>query len=165
MSDEDVIKKLQTQRRVLPQSELDLALMTTNSVWGQPEINPELRERLNKIYTATDQEGKTEIAISSLWGLLGFYTRDLRLANLSSITGELLYCQYFLDLANDMLQAGMIDAFIICLSRVATQIELSQSKGGFLRKKMSTFTTEHITGEKEPPKKSLFGIRKKEGNK
>lgn len=151
------------QVRVLPKSELDLALMTTNSVWGQPEVSPELKTRLNKYFDCKDEDGKEGVSIESLWGLLGFYTRDMRLANLSVLNGELAYCQYYLDLANDFLQASMVEPFVICLSRVATILELSQSKGGFLRRKMNTFTQESISGEMEPPKKNLFGARKKEG--
>lgn len=136
--------------------------MTTDSVWGKPEVSPELRNRLNKYFLTENEQGKKEVTIESLWGLLGFYTRDMRLANLSSFNGELEYCQYHLDLANDFLQAQQVESFVICLSRVATMLELSQSKGGFLRRKMNTFTQEHYTGEMEPPKKSLFGGKKKE---
>ena len=78
-----ISKNQQTQKRVLPQSELDLALMTTDSVWGKPEVSPELKEKLNQIYKAQNEDGTTEDYISSLWGLLSYYTRDMRLANLS----------------------------------------------------------------------------------
>lgn len=150
-------------KRVLPFNELDFNLMTTDSVWGKSEVPKELKDRLNKIYRSKNEEGKEEDVIESMWGLLGFYTRDMRLANLNTILGEVSYCQYFLDLANDLLQAGMVDPFIISLSRVATVLELSQSKGGFLRRKMNTFTQEKITKD-EPPKKSLFGGQKKGGD-
>lgn len=160
------------QRRVLPQSELDFNLMTTNAVWGMPEVSQELKERLNKYFSVKDEKtkkqmydkvGRPVVTSQSLWGLLGFYTRDMRLANLNPWLGELQYCQYYLDLANDFLQANLIEPFLISLSRVATILELSQSKGGFLRKKMNTFTQETIKKD-EPPKKSLFGAsKKKEG--
>jgi hypothetical protein len=54
----------------------------------------------------------------------------------------------------------MIEPFLICLSRVATLLEISQSKGGFLRKQMNTLRMENMQGEIEPPKKSLFGVGK-----
>lgn len=151
----------QQQRRTLPQNDLDLALMTTDSVWGKSEVPLELRNRLAKYYES-GEDGNKKITMESLWGLLGFYTRDMRLANLSSWNGEFTYCQYFLDLAGDYLQANMVEPFMICLSRVATVLELSQSKGGFLRRKMNTFTQESIHREDEPPKKSLFGTGKKQ---
>lgn len=145
------------QRRAPPQNELDLVLMTTESVWGKQEVSSEIKERLNKFFLTQDEEGNEGYTIGNLWGLLGYYTRDMRLANLNPLTGEVKYCQYYLDLAGDFLQAGMIEPFIICLSRVATELELSQSKGGFLRRKMSTFTHEQIHQEIEPPKRKLFG--------
>ena len=154
----------QQQRRVLPQSDLDLALMTTDSVWGKAEVAPELRARLHKYFLEQGGDGEQKITAESLWGLLSFYTRDMRLANLSTWNGELQYCQYFLDLAGDFLQANMVEPFLISLSRVATILELSQSKGGFLRRKMNTFTQENIQNQLEPPKKSLFGAGKKGEN-
>lgn len=154
----------QPMRRTLPQNDLDLALMTTDSVWGKAEVPPELRSRLNKYFRVQDKDGNKGVTVESLWGLLGFYTRDMRLANLSAWNGELQYCQYYLDLANDLLQANMIEPFMITLSRVATILELSQSKGGFLRRKMNTFTQEQINRQDEPPKKSLFGGSNKKQN-
>lgn len=151
------------QKRPVPQSELDFHMMTTNSMWGNQEVSPELREKLSK-KIKVNEDGSAQVSKSSLWGLLGFYTRDLRLGNLASWNGEVYYCQYYLDLANDMLQADMIEPFLICLSRAATMLELSQSKGGFFRRLMNTLRMENISGEMEPPKKQLFGkSNKKEG--
>ncbi len=155
----------QQQKRVLPQSELDFHLMTTDSVWGKADVSHELKVKLEKYFSVKDANGKPlfdekgnpVVNAESLWGLLGFYTRDMRLANLSSWNGEVEYCQYYLDLANDFLQAQMCEPFLICLSRVATMLELSQSKGGFLRRQMNTLRTEAMHGEFEPPKKQLFG--------
>jgi len=157
------------QKRILPRNELDFNLMTTEGEWGKDYINSSLEERLNKYFISKDQKGlnifdKEGNLIgnkSSLWDMLGFYTKDMRLANLSYLNNEVQYCQYFLDLAGDMLQADMIEPFIICLSRVATILELSQSKGGFLRRRMHTLTSENFQNELEPQKKSLFGIGKK----
>jgi hypothetical protein len=70
----------------------------------------------------------------------------MRLANLSK--DELRYCQHFIDLAGDLLQDGKRTAFVIGLSRAVTVLELSQSKGGFLRKRFGTFTKEeHRVGD------------------
>lgn len=151
----------QKGKRLLPQSELDLALLTTNSVWGQPEVSAELQNRLNKFFKVKTQDGKEGYTIESLWGLLGYYTRDIRFGNLSVFNGEVEYTKYYLDLAGDFLQAQMVEPFLICLSRVATVLELSQSKGGFLRRRMNTFSQEVTHQELEPPKKSLFGGQKK----
>ena len=149
-------------KRLLPRSDLDFNLMTTDSVWGSPYINSDLKKRVTRYFKQTDSSGAESITKENLWGLLGFFTRDMRLANLSVINGEMNYCQYYLDLANDFLQAEMIEPFLICLSRVATVLELSQSKGGFLRRRMNTFTSEHFQSELEPVKKSLFGSKSKQ---
>lgn len=165
---QDPTQPQQNMRRQIPQNELDLNMMTTDSVWGKTEVPPELKARLKQLYKVVgvdDETGKLteEVTQESMWGLLGFYTRDMRLANLSDkvYNNEIIYCQYYLDLAGDFLQANMIKPFLISLQRVATILELSQSKNGFLRRRMNTITQESHYREEEPPKKSLFGV----GNK
>ncbi len=157
-----MVDEQKTDKRVLPKSDLDFNLMTTDSVWGSSHINSDLKDRVSKYFRYVDEEtGEAKVTRESMWGLLGFYTRDMRLANLGVISGEMDYCRYYLDLAGDFLQAEMIEPFLICLSRVATVLELSQSKGGFLRRRMNTFTSEHYQSD-EPKNKSLFGNK---GNK
>lgn len=148
-------------KRIPPRNELDLQLMTIDSVWGKSEVPEELRERLNKIYEGQDENGQISKEIKSLWSLLAIYTRDMRLANLSNLDGEVKYAREYLNLASDFLQAGMTEPFVVSFTRVATVLELSQSKGGFLRKRMNTFSQETFTTEMEPPKKGLFGFGKK----
>lgn len=157
----------QPSRRTVPLNDLDMSYMTTNSVWGQSEVSEDLRKKLSKLEFVKDEHGdiiKDEngnpVAVykDSLWGLLAFYTRDMRLANLSTFNGEVAYCQYHIDLASDLLQSDMIGAFLIALSRAATILELSQSKGGFLRNKQNTFTQENVSRDEGNQKKSLFGM-------
>ena len=143
--------------RILPKSEADYNLLMTDTVWGSEYINDELKDKVSQIVGYND-DGKITYNKEELWGLLGFYTRDMRLGNLNDT--EINYCRYFLDLANDFLQVDMIKPFLICLSRVATVLEISQSKKGFLRKRMNTISTEHSMSE-EPAKKSLFGMNKR----
>jgi hypothetical protein len=167
------------QKRPMIRSELDLQLMTTDSQWGRSDINPELKNKIIRRYgylkPKKDDRGRpiindrgeveTELEVSQegLWSLLGFYTRDMRLGNLSQFDGQVNYCSYYLDLANDYLQAGMVEPFLICLSRVATVLELSQSRGGFLRRRMNTLTQEHSAIDNEPKKANLF-VRRQEGD-
>jgi hypothetical protein len=148
-------------RRPLPTSELDLNLMLTNTLWGNPELSETIKQKLNRAELVEDSEGNRFIRKEDLWGLMGFYSRDLRLANLSTINGELEKVRYMLRLANDFLYCNMVEPFLICLSEVAGILETSQSKGGFLRKRQNTFTTENLQ-QQEPPKKSLWGTQKKE---
>lgn len=146
--------------RQLPQNDLDFNLMTTDSVWGKAEISPELRERLVKYYQEYDDNGQPIVTKASMWGLLAFYTRDMRLANLSTFDNELIVCRYYLDLAGDLLSMDMIEPFVVCLSRAATILETSQSKSGFLRRIMNTLRHENLNQTIEPPKKGFFGGNK-----
>jgi hypothetical protein len=143
--------------RSLPTNDLDLNLMLTNSVWGSTEVNQDLKDKLNKSSTETDKNGKVIVTKSSLWGLLGFFTRDMRLGNLSDFNNELIVCRYHIDLANDLLSVDMNEPFLISLSRSANILETSQSKGGFLRRIMNTLRHENVNENREPPKKGFFG--------
>lgn len=102
------------------------------------------------------------ITKKSFWGILGYYTRDMRLGNLSSFNNELETCRYHIDLANDLLHVDHIEPFLIALSRAATILETSQSKGGFLRRQNNTLRHENIQENIEPPKKGLMGMSGKE---
>ena len=169
MVEEQQYQGQEVKKRILPRNELDFNLMTTEGEWGKDFISPEFKDRLNKYFIKKDQDGQPIFdqdgnligSKKSLWDMLGYYTKDMRLANLNYLNNEIPYCQYYLDLAGDFLQADMIEPFIICLSRVATVLELSQSKGGFLRRRMHTLTSENMQGELEPQKKNLFGLGKK----
>ena len=156
--------------RPMPGSELDLNLMLTDSVWGREEISTELKQRLQRYRIRKTEDGQTfvnaetqepVVDTDSLWSDLGFFTRDMRLANLSRIDNELYTCRYMIDLANDFLSSNMLEPFIICLARAASILETSQSKGGFLRKAMNTLIQKNISGTEEAPKKSLWGGKKK----
>lgn len=146
-------------KRPLPQSELDLNLMLTNTLWGNPELSDTIKQQLNKGKIIKDNDGNVYVQKTDLWGLMSFYSRDLRLANLGEYNGELAQVRYMLRLANDFLQCGFVEPFLICLSEVAGILETSQSKGGFLRKQQNTFTTENRQQMIEPPKKSLWGTK------
>ena len=154
----------------VPVNDLHLQLLTTDTVWGSVSVPQELKQIVNNEHTAilTDENGeavidpitnkpKLVIKSSGYWEMLGFYTRDLRLGNLSEANGEMYYCKYHLDLANDFLREGFTKPFLITLSRVATVIELSQSRRGFFRKIMNTFTQEHKYSELGAGKKNFFG--------
>lgn len=145
------------QTRTTPTSGIDFNFMVVNSVWGQQEVPQELRDRLNEY--GLKNEGQT-ITEKSLWGLFGYFTRDMRLGNLDF--EEAYYCKYMLELAGDCLreEKGYIKSFMSALSRSATVLELSQSKKGFLRRIMNTLRQEQTYQELEPPKKGFFGSTK-----
>lgn len=144
----------EAEPRIIPRNELDLNMLTTESAWGKSDVSKTLRERLTQV--VKDTSGN--IGQRELWGILSFFTRDMRLANLSA--QEMVYCQYYLDLAGDLLNEDSVEPFIICLSRAAAVLELSQSKKGFLRKLFGTFTHVQVKRSDEPAKMSLMGKKK-----
>ena len=146
-----------SQSRVMPRSELDFNMLMTDTVWGSQYISKDLKNKLSKYYSVPDKDGVMKVEKENMWGLLNFYSRDMRLANLNPT--ETNYVRYYLDLAGDFLQVDMIEPFLISISRAATVLETSQSKGGFLRKRMNTITSESY-GEVEPKKKTMFGKSK-----
>ena len=148
-------------RRTTPQNELDLALMTTDAVWGKPDVPQELRDLLDRYFKVINSKGEEGYTKRSLWSSLSYYTRDMRLANLNH--DQLAYVKHYYDLAGDCLQENVFRGFIIALSRAATVLELSQSRGGFLRKRMGTLTHESFSEEREPQKRSFFGGKNKKG--
>lgn len=158
----------QPPQRLTPRSDLDFNLMITETLWGSSFVSPELQEHLTKNFQVNDEhgapmydaEGHPVVTKEALWGMMSFYTRDLRLSNLSYKSNEIQYCKDYLDLAGDLLKENMIKPFLICLSRVATVTELAQSKGGFLRRQMNTLRTENVDELLEPKKKGIFGGRK-----
>lgn len=162
-----------------PVSEIDLTFLTTSPSWGKNEVPTAYMEQIIKdkqvILAQIDADGNIQIVtdennrpitynnIQKIWSRLGFLTKDVRLGNISKLTGEADYCTYYLDLAGDLLEAGYPNAHITALQRVAVKLEVSQSIGGFLRKRQGTITQENITNELDPKKKSFFGGEKHEG--
>lgn len=140
--------------RYIPRSEIEMNLLTTDSEWGRDSVSDDLKDRLKKYYQKPDGDIQEE----SYWGILNYFTRDLRLGNLGS--AELEEARHYLNLANDLLLQDQIESFIIALERVAGILELSQSKSGFLRKWMQTLRSENVNSEVEPEKKSFFGRRR-----
>lgn len=144
--------------RNTPINELDLQLMIVDSEWGK-DIAPELYERLSETGGIEQKDGKFKVGKKHLWGLLTYYTRDMRLGNLDRET--FIACVTWLDFAGDCLRLGYVKSFLTSLSRVITMLELSQSRGGFLRKRLGTFTQENYSEFSESEKKKgLFGAKK-----
>ena len=152
----------QPQQRTVPTSELDLQMIVTDPQWGK-QIPDELREKLKALIDTGKTETKDGVTYrivneDDLWGLMSFYTRDIRLSNLNSLNGELEYVVYYLNLASDCLRHGLMRAFIKSLSLAVSRMEVSQAKNGFLRKRQGTITSESIE-TKESPKKGIFGMK------
>lgn len=142
-----------------PYNDLEMQFMTTNPAWGY-ESPEHLLNELRIVQKEYNEKGETVEVNRQLWSLLAMYTRDLRLSNLGFF--EIEYCQRWVDLANDCLSLRYVECFFHCMSRAITVLELSQSKGGFLRKLFNKITYHHKTENLTPEKKGLFGGRRKE---
>ncbi len=151
------MSKEDEQDNYVPETNLELSMLYTNPVWGSDqETNNAFRDKLTtKLYFKNGETGEVKtVTKEKLWEQLQFFTRDLRLGNLSS--AEIVFCNYYLNLASDFLKEGYLDAFIVALSRVASKTELSQSRGGFLRKRLNTFTKENKDSFDAPKRNGLF---------
>lgn len=152
------------EKRSIPLNDLDLQMQMIEPAYGKGGIGKGLKDKLQSlIMVGEDEKGNPVYDEQNAWDILGYYTRDIRLGNLDKFTGEYAYVKYYLDLAGDLLQADMIKSFLIALSRAATVIEISQSKGGFLRRRTNTITNENQYSGLEPAKKSIF-TGKSKGN-
>ena len=152
-----------------PNDNLDFNFKTTENVWGKAgSITPELKAKLLKITKIMkDEKGNVTAEYESLWDQLGYFTRDLRLSNLDSNGYNRVVMM--LDLAGDYLSVNYKDAFILCLSRVASIVEVSQSKKGFLREILNTIfqKTQYSGLNGHDNKRSLItgGVSKDKGGK
>lgn len=140
----------QAQAEASPYNELDMQFRTTNPAWGK-EATPYLDKKLTRERSDGTEEKN--------WELLNYYTRDIRLANLNMF--EILYCNKWLGIAGDCLRMNYTKSFVTALSRVIDVLELSQSKGGFLRRRHGTFTKEAVSRD-ENLSKNLLGGKKTE---
>jgi hypothetical protein len=144
------------EKMFIPTNDLEYNMITTNNVWGSDEVGEELKGTFREYSVFKNAEGKDAVSYQDLWSLLKIFTRDLRLSNLSSWDNELQTTRYDLKLASDLLQEGFRKPSLVCLSNTIGILETAQSKGGFLRRRMNTFTKETSHQELEPPKKSFF---------
>lgn len=161
-----------------PISEIDLTFLTTDPAWGKNQVPESYMKQIIRdkqvVLAQIDGEGNIQLLvdeknkpityndIEKIWSRLGFLTKDVRLGNISKLGSGADYCEYYLNLAGDLLEAGYPNAHITALQRTAVKLEVSQSVSGFLRKRQGTITSENITNELDPQKKNLFGGRKEE---
>lgn len=145
--------------RQVPTSDLDLQMQITDPAWQN--LSPQLRNKLVKLVGTELKDNIQQDIYDELSGILGLYTRDIRLGNLSSFNGEFQYVSYYLDLAVDLLSNGMTESCITAMNKALSILELSSSKGGFLRKLINTFRTEKISNVLEPERKNIMGGKNK----
>jgi len=148
-------KPPQQTARYVPANDLDLQMSITNPAWQ--ELSPELRGKLVKQVGEKIIKGEKEKVYEELAGVLGIYTRDIRLGNISPITGEFDFIVYYLELAVDLLSVGMVESSITSLNKALSRLEPSSSRGGFVRKLLNTVRNENVNKTLEPEKRRIMG--------
>lgn len=153
-------EKSKTKDGFMPFNELELLYLTTTPAWGREvtdELDNELLQDIKKLSYIDKETGELIVTKKALWGVLSYYTRDLRLGNLTGT--QMAYCQSWLDYAGACIRRGYKETFMASLSRVITVVELSQSHKGFLRRRQGTITREDIKGspQEESSKRRLAG--------
>lgn len=136
MSEQNEQDKPGIQATESPADYLHSLWLTIDPAWG--------KEATKELYGELGQE----------LGKLSVHTRDIRLANLSN--PELKEAKHWFQLASDCLDQKYKTACICALTRGIQVLELSQSKGGFLRKRLGTKTKEEIVSD-NPSTKKMFG--------
>ena len=145
--------------RSVPANDLDLQMQVTDPAWQN--LSPDLQEKLLKKIGEEIQDGESKTLYETLHGILGLYTRDIRLGNLSTWNGEYDFVSYFLESAVIYLEAKFPRACICALNLALAKLEPSSSKSGFLRKLINTIRSESYKSSLEPEKKSPLGGMKK----
>jgi hypothetical protein len=109
-----------------------------------------------------DKEQPVEVdAKESSWGLLSYYSKDLRLGylndNITKGSNEVEIANFYLNIAGDCLRLNYPKSFETALRRVITLIELSQSRNGNLRRDMITIKQDISQSINKPKKKGILG--------
>jgi hypothetical protein len=141
-----------------PYNNMEFQYLVTAPDWGR-EIPAELWAKVsaNRVKYV---DGVKFVEKDALWELLGFYTKDVRLANLDFL--ELPYCKAWFDIAGHCLSQGYTKSFFHSLRMAITVLELSQSKKGFLRKLHITRNVSERVERIEPKDRGFFGAPRKD---
>jgi hypothetical protein len=121
----------------MPHDPLSSLWLTIDPAWG--------KEATKELYAELGSE----------LGKLSLHSKDFRLANLSG--PELVQAKHWFALASDCLDQKYKSACVCALTRGIQVLELSQSKQGFLRKRLGTRTREEVTHDNPSTKKMMGG--------
>lgn len=161
-----------------PVNEIEFQYLTTAPDWGKNDVPQEYIKQLIEdkeiLLSRINENGEIELVLDEnkqpisasrqieQWARLGFLVKDIRLGNIPRFIGGSDYIEYYLNLAGDVLEANLPRSHITSLQRSAVKLEVSQSVGGFFRKRSNTITSENFTNELDPNKKNFFGGKKSE---
>lgn len=136
--------------RSAPANALDFQNQIVNPEWGRAGAIPSRLKKRLEVHRRSREAGGEDEAIST-WDYYGTFTRDLRLGYLSpdeaKIAAHLKENEVLFN-AEEWMGAGLILG-----ARVASMVEISQSKNGNLRRQIKTTTQEQRVSYSEPAKR------------
>lgn len=147
-----------------PANDTDLFIYSLDPAWSTEHINTDFEQPL------TDAEGNfvkdasgKQIMVFSFWHALKFVKRDLRLGNLNPKIDDIGWMEDRVHLAQTLL--SLRDGAFKCLAPssimpVIASLELSQSRGGFVRKNFRTFSFKNESEDKSRVGGGWFGRKK-----
>lgn len=142
----------------IPISTLHLDALLLEPNWGR-KVTDEVDKKLTVHKVVFNPEtGEEELTTEAMWAVHAYFTRDLRLANLDE--HQEIYCDFWLEIAGDFIRDNFKMSFLTAISKVAVVCELSQSRLGFLRKRIGKSTIETINKTIEPSKKDVLSLAK-----
>lgn len=127
---------------IVPATSVEFQTLTTEPAYGDTdEVDMDVNNNKDK------NGGKIELPEPDYWKLMSFYTRDLRLGNISHKVYDVEYLEDMLGLTQSLLnvRGGRFKQLsFLALNRVASALEISHNVGGFFRKNAQSI---HQTGD------------------
>jgi len=163
----------QTPRAPRPSTDLDFQQQLTDPFISSEYIDPSFTDKFKEYEIVRDEngepiileDGRVQVQITKdLWGVLQMFTRDWRLGNVNK--EEAMAIQHHLHLTSDILIClgdDFKEPALMCFQRALCLNEVSQSKGGFVRKILNTFIHKStaIDSDNKQQKRSFFGLGSK----
>lgn len=145
-----------------PYDKLGYQFKVTEPSYGkESEYSPEVMQKFNKkIGSMTKDEVDYDVVKNMLLNLQAIFKRDLRLGNISRLSGDHTYCEARLNFAYKCLNHDCPQAALLVMEEAISKLEISQSINGFFRQNEKSFYKSEKKEIKDPADKTLFGATK-----
>ena len=147
-------------QQLVPSNDADLFIYTVDPAWSTESINTDFEQPLLDAsgLPVLDKAGNP-ILVFSFWHSLNFLKRDFRLGNLNAKYDDFEWMENRVQLAQNlvMLRDGEFKRLApMALAPVIAIVELSQSRGGFVRNNFRTFSFKSENEEKSRASGGFF---------
>ena len=152
-------------QQLVPSNDTDLFIYTVDPAWSTEDINTDFEQPLldENGKQVLDEHGRP-VMVFSFWHSLKFLKRDFRLGNLNAKYDDFEWMENRIQLAQNllMLRDGAFKRLApMALAPVIAIVELSQSRGGFVRNNFRTFSFKSENEEKSAAGGGFFFGRKR----